>query len=237
MTNSTATTRLFDLAGRRKYLTEAERERFAIAAVQFCSEIEALCLLLHFTGARLSEVLALRWEHIDFEGGVVALLTLKQRRSGVYRVVPIPPMLIAKLDRIRPPDNQGDTPIFTWHRATAWEKVKAVMARAGIEGAHATPRGVRHGFGVAALSAGAPLTLVSRWLGHARLETTAIYLAVAGPEERRIASRLWRQGVRQQISGGKLACGPIRRSTGLSRRIAAHAVPNELSDTPLNWPP
>jgi hypothetical protein len=30
-----------------------------------------------------------------------------------------------------------------------------------------------------------------KWLGHARLETTAIYLDVSGEEERKLAARLW----------------------------------------------
>jgi site-specific recombinase XerD len=47
----------------------------------------------------------------------------------------------------------------------------------------------RHGFGVSAVQAGIPVTLLQRWLGHARLETTAIYANVSGPEEREIAGR------------------------------------------------
>jgi len=56
----------------------------------------------------------------------------------------------------------------------------------------ATPRGLRHGFGVACIGALVPETLLQRWLGHARLSTTAIYAAVAGPEEYALAARLWR---------------------------------------------
>jgi integrase len=36
-----------------------------------------------------------------------------------------------------------------------------------------------------------PLPIVQRWLGHSRLETTAIYLDVSGDEERELAKRLW----------------------------------------------
>jgi hypothetical protein len=41
-------------------------------------------------------------------------------------------------------------------------------------GAHAAPKGLRHGFGVAAVSAGIPLNLVQKWLGRAQLSTTAL---------------------------------------------------------------
>jgi site-specific recombinase XerD len=51
---------------------------------------------------------------------------------------------------------------------------------------------LRHGFGIHAVQSGVPLNLVQRWLGHARMETTAIYLDAMGSEEREIASRMWR---------------------------------------------
>jgi hypothetical protein len=44
---------------------------------------------------------------------------------------------------------------------------------------------------VGGAQAGIPVTLLQRWLGHARLTTTAIYLEVSGPEERAIAARFW----------------------------------------------
>ena len=43
-------------------------------------------------------------------------------------------------------------------------------------------QGLRHGFGVAAVSAGIPLNLVQKWLGHAQLTTTAIYADAVGEE-------------------------------------------------------
>ncbi len=181
---------LFDHTGRRKYLSAEERARFLAAAALAAPRIEAFCLLLHFTGCRISEGLGLRAEHLDFEAGSAALQTLKQRQSGIYRSVPLPPMLF---DKLRALGTAPDAPLFPWHRATAWAKIKTVMARAGIEGPHACPRGLRHGFGVAAVTAGVPVTLVQRWLGHTKLETTAIYLSVMGREERRFASRIWRK--------------------------------------------
>ena len=66
-----------------------------------------------------------------------------------------------------------------------------IMARAGIAGPQASPKGLRHGFGVACIEKGIPLNLVQRWLGHAQLSTTAIYADVVGEEERHIAARLW----------------------------------------------
>ncbi len=58
------------------------------------------------------------------------------------------------------------------------------MHLAGVEGAMARPHGLRHGFGVQALMKDVPLPLLQRWMGHADLETTAIYLQVIGNEEK-----------------------------------------------------
>jgi site-specific recombinase XerD len=55
----------------------------------------------------------------------------------------------------------------------------------------AKPRGLRHSFGLHAIRSGVPLNLVQRWLGHASMHTTAIYLQAIGDEEREIAARMW----------------------------------------------
>ena len=55
----------------------------------------------------------------------------------------------------------------------------------------ASPKGLRHGFGVAAVTAGIPLNLVQKWLGHAQLSTTAVYANAVGAEEKDIARRMW----------------------------------------------
>jgi len=61
----------------------------------------------------------------------------------------------------------------------------------GADSTHASPKGLRHGFGVAAVSAGIPLNLMQKWLGHAQLTTTAIYANAVGAEEKDIARRMW----------------------------------------------
>ena len=39
---------------------------------------------------------------------------------------------------------------------------------------------------------GVPLNVVQRWLGHSRLETTAIYASAIGDEERNLTCRAWK---------------------------------------------
>jgi len=47
---------------------------------------------------------------------------------------------------------------------TAYRKVKAVMKDAGISGIKATPKGLRHAFGIACNQEGIQLNMVPKWL-------------------------------------------------------------------------
>jgi site-specific recombinase XerD len=54
------------------------------------------------------------------------------------------------------------------------------------------PKALRHGFGVHGVTeAEVPLNMIKKWLGHSRIETTAIYADALGKEERLLASRMW----------------------------------------------
>jgi integrase/recombinase XerD len=67
-----------------------------------------------------------------------------------------------------------------------------VMAAAKIkDGPHKCPQGLRHGYGVHAISKNIPLNMLSKWMGHASLEVTAIYANALGEEQRNIAARMW----------------------------------------------
>jgi site-specific recombinase XerD len=66
------------------------------------------------------------------------------------------------------------------------------MVIANLHGAAACPKAFRHGFGTGNVQAGIPITLLQRWLSHARLSTTALYTEVVGREEFRLAEQYWR---------------------------------------------
>lgn len=186
---------LYSVSGQRKYLTQDERARFIAAALRYPrANVRTLCLTLAWTGCRISEALALTASSIEPEGGFVAIRCLK-KRSGrvVIREVPVPDALLNEIGAVHHLDavDIGER-LWPFSRCRAWQLVKAVMDDAGIpHGLHATPKGLRHGFGLHAIRSGVPINLVQRWLGHARMETTAIYLQAMGSEERAIAERMW----------------------------------------------
>jgi integrase/recombinase XerD len=188
---------LFGQSGSRKYLNAAERRRFLKAVQRAEPSTRLFCLVLGWSGARISEVLALTPAAIDIDSGVANIQTLKRRRRGIVRQVPLPPDVLEELDKMielrsthRDPELANER-IWRFCRTTAWRRVKAIMAAAGITGTSAMPKGLRHGFGVNAFQSNVPPHLIQRWLGHASLRTTAIYGDVIGPEERSFAKRMW----------------------------------------------
>lgn len=166
-------------------------------------------LTLAWTGARVSEVLALCPLSFMIETGVVTFRTLKRRRFSM-REVPIPPDLMVAIDaqfgirRAQRDPVSAMQPLWTCCRQSGWRYIKAVMMEAGVTGRRASPRGFRHSFGVASLATGVPLNLVQRWLGHASISSTAIYADAMGPEEVAIASRFWAASDIVHRGGGTL---------------------------------
>ncbi len=65
-----------------------------------------------------------------------------------------------------------------------------------------TPKAARHAFGVDAIQNCVALNIVQRWMGHARIKTTAIYTEIIGREEHTLARRTW-----------KLLTGSLRKMT------------------------
>jgi len=190
--------RLYDTNGHRKYLTPAERQEFIRASEAALNQIRTFCGTLVHTGCRISEALALTADRVDIDDGVLVIESLKKRRKGIYRAVPVPPDFLATLEAVhnlravrRGPDSGRSTHLWMWSRTTGWRYVCAVMEAAGIAGLHATPKGLRHGFGIKAVVSNVPLNMTQKWLGHAQLATTAIYADATGPEEKQLAERMW----------------------------------------------
>lgn len=189
---------LYAREGARKHLNTEERMRFLRAAKMANPETETLCMTLTYTGCRISEALALSAASIQRQVGIISFCTLKKRDKLIIREVPVPGKLISVLERVHGisesecvEPEECENRLWPWSRTWAWMQVKAVMAQAHIYGRQASPKGLRHGFGVHAVRNGVPLNLVQRWLGHAQLSTTAIYADVVGPEEIAIAERMW----------------------------------------------
>jgi integrase/recombinase XerD len=185
--------------GERLYFTEEQRKALLAAAAKEPREVRSFCSVLCYTGCRISEALALTAKSIDLSAKVIVIESLKKRKAGVHRQVPVPPELLDTMDMvhgIREIQKKGGPRLrerlWPWSRMTGWRKMAALIRAAGIpDGPHASPKGLRHGFGVTAVGKGIALNMVQKWLGHSQLTTTAIYANAVGEEEQSIASRMW----------------------------------------------
>ena len=192
-------TTLHDQHGHRKYLTPAERDAFLEAATDAeVREMRTSCATLAYTGCRISEALALTADRIDLKDGTIVIESAKKRQTGIYRPIPVPPALLDMLNLVHDiraahkRRDRGETVrLWTWSRTKGWYVVCAVMKAAKIAGPHATPKGLRHGFGIKAISCGVPLNTLQQLFGHAQLSTTSIYADAMGPEKRLLVQRMW----------------------------------------------
>ena len=187
---------LYTPRGERKYINHDERQRVLAVMQRLERERALFSLLLTWTGGRVSEVLAVRANSFQVERNLISLRTLKRRRPHV-REVPIAPGLMSAIDRhfglneLQREPETANRRLWSFSRVTAWRFVKGAMLEAGVVGRPACPRGLRHAFGVGTLQALVPLNMVQKWMGHARISTTAIYADASGDEEAAFAARFW----------------------------------------------
>ncbi|WP_171181950.1 site-specific integrase [Ruegeria sp. HKCCD8929] len=190
---SQPTLRLYDADSRRLYLNQEERRQFHDAASHQPKDIKAFALTLLFTGCRVSEACSLRSDALQPGARSLSIVSLKKRRRHAVRELPIPHELADALLAIAPTQDGYFWPVADGPlpRITGYRWIKAIMAEANIGGAQACPKGLRHGYGVNATMAGIQIHMLQRWMGHASIETTAIYATVIGPDEHRLAARMW----------------------------------------------
>jgi len=146
-------------------------------------------LLLRFTGARVSEVLSLSYNDIDFRNAEVKLVTLKRhnpKRKNSYRIVPVPANVTSEIATYIAQYPDMKDKLFNISRTVFYRVFKEVCQQAGIPRELSHPHILRHTRAIELLRAGVPVTVVQDLLGHSALTTTAIYLRISGQEAKNI---------------------------------------------------
>ncbi len=130
--------------------------------------------LLIFTGARLREVLHLKWDHVDFQRGLLLLPTSKTGKKSIILNAPALAILSA-LPRV------GDYVIAGASAGAKDEKPRAdlkkpwraISARAGLSGVRI--HDLRHTHASVGAGAGLGLPIIGKLLGHTQAATTQRY--------------------------------------------------------------
>lgn len=190
---------LHDAQGNRKYLTADERRAFFDAIPKALidrngREKRTFALMLYYSGCRISEALEVTGERIDYKEQVVQFRTLKRKKQS-FRYVPLPHSFLEKLDDVHHVKDfvkkEPDKKIWQFNRKTGWSAIKAVMEKAGIEGAQATAHGLRHSFVIAHQQIKTPPHMIQKWAGWTSTQMLGVYGQALGKEERGLAEQIW----------------------------------------------
>ena len=148
-----------------KHLAKQEHRRTIISPYA-----TAAIRLLVFTGARLREILGLRWEWIDFER---KLIFLPDSKTGKKTIVLNAPAIaqLSKLARIGTYVIAGNDPEKP--RADLKRPWSAIAKRAELTDVRI--HDLRHSFASAGISVGLGLPIVGKLLGHTQVQTTNRY--------------------------------------------------------------
>lgn len=155
-----------------------------------CFRQRALVCVLWRTGMRISEALALRPKDIDLDSGVVHVLHGKgdKRRTLALDASSCEVVRSWMVRRERISCLKNTSPVFCSLRgrplrpSSVHRNLCMLAQRAGIE-KRVHPHGLRHTFATELVAEGVPLDVISQALGHARISTTAVYIAkIAAPE-------------------------------------------------------
>lgn len=148
--------------------------------------VTAALRLLLFTGARLSEILTLRWEYVDLD---VGLLRLPDSKSGA-KTIALPAPAIEILTTLQRQKNnpfvicgakQGAALV---NLQKPWRRIRRVAELDDVR-----LHDLRHSFASVAAAGGMSLPLIGSMLGHSQPQTTARYAHFAD-DPRLVAANL-----------------------------------------------
>lgn len=182
-------------SGLPKSLTEAEVQAL-LDAVEGEDPValrdRAVLEVLYGTGARISELCALRLGDVDLDGSMLRLFG----KGGKERQVPLGRWARVSLDRWLSADGRGSMEPERWARRDdaeavflnqrggrlgrqgAWGIVRRYGDQVGLQG-RLTPHVLRHCCATHMLDHGADIRAVQELLGHASISTTQVYTMVS----------------------------------------------------------
>ncbi len=168
------------------WLEKEQAKAFLDAVAQRDPGYWPLFLAALRTGMRQGELLALRWQDVHFDQGLILVRysmfrgRLGPTKSNKDRAVPIAEDLAAALaERVGPPESfvfaQDDGRPLTPNMV----KNPHYRAREAIGMPHLRFHDLRHSFASQLVSAAVPFPAIQRLLGHADITTTTLYAHMA----------------------------------------------------------
>lgn len=140
----------------------------------------AFLRLMYVSGARISELVKLRWCDLQQPGRMTVL-----GKGSKVRTLVVPPTILSEVRVLKPQGAELTAPVFTSKRRPgsalgvrdAREIVYRARRRAEMD-RKASPHWLRHSHATHALDHGCPIHKLQHSLGHANVSTTSVYLHV-----------------------------------------------------------
>lgn len=128
------------------------------------------------SGVRIGELVSLEWDNFDLDRGQLSLspsesIKLKSNRG---RRVPLTSSMVDDLRRSQDAGQPRPFPLTRWEIKGAWNRARKKMGMAGDRGF--VPHSLRHTCATRLIANGVPTSTVQKWLGHANIATTTLYL-------------------------------------------------------------
>ncbi len=167
----------------REYLTEAEVEKLIEAAKHNRSgQRDSTMILLAFThGLRVSELIDLRWEQIDFNSAMLHVRRVKQGTPATHPLTGRELRALRKLQR----DQEPKSPfVFISERQVPFTNrgFQTLVERAGRKAGldfKAHPHMLRHACGYKLANQGVDTRTIQAYLGHVSIQHTVKYTELA----------------------------------------------------------
>jgi integrase len=166
----------------REHLTPGEVDRLIEAARgnRHGHRDATMILMAYRHGLRAAELCDLRWDQVDFRGGVLHTRRLK---NGTPSTHPIQGDELRALRRLQR-ESEASPFVFVSERGSPFttagfaRMLERAAAAAGL-GIKAHPHMLRHACGFALANKGHDTRAIQGWLGHRSITSTAIYTALA----------------------------------------------------------
>lgn len=167
---------------------ESEREYLTLDEVKLLAEtrcgnneVKRAFLFACFTGLRLSDIEALRWEQIHLTGDGGYQVEARQIKTGRLVYIPMSANALSQLPQI--PDTAGHVFVLP-SRSRLTGCLNAWVRSAGIT-KHITFHCSRHTYATMLLTYGADIYTVMSLLGHTNVATTQIYAKIVDASKRK----------------------------------------------------
>ncbi len=153
-------------------LSKKEVEKLIMATKNI--NYRLMIMLAYSAGLRVSELVNLKWEDIDFSRNIIHIKHAKGKKDRIVMLSP----KVKKLLRTLSEDKTGY--ILKTHKGTKYSArtiqtaVKSLAKKAGIN-KKVTPHILRHSFATHLLDKGIDIRYIKELLGHSNISTTQIY--------------------------------------------------------------